>query len=200
MQRSKQSACQMHRQWRSTIPSAPRPTTQTVSIHNRLRLAPPGEAQRVRLTSSRFPSALRLCRQRPAVFSCYQYVTESHCSSTTPVPYGVCNRNGPDTSRTVQQATSSAATSHPGTAWRWAAVVTATLACAAIQSMVSLMWCPSMLAEILADSLIHPPLVLPFALYSRPSSHESFRQTMTSVMIPRRLDTRPRGTKWTINL
>lgn len=69
------------------------------------------------------------------MFSCYQYVTESHCSSTTPVPYGVCNRNGPDTSRTVQQATSSAATSHPGTAWRWAAVVTATLACAAIQSM-----------------------------------------------------------------
>ncbi|PWZ00995.1 hypothetical protein BCV70DRAFT_205609 [Testicularia cyperi] len=40
------------------------------------------------------------------MFSCYQYVTETHCSGTTPVPYGVCNRNGPDTSRAAQKTSS----------------------------------------------------------------------------------------------
>lgn len=67
------------------------------------------------------------------MFSCYQYVTETHCSSTTPVPYGVCNRNGPDTSRAVKHATSSAARSHTGIRWRWTVVAGGIVACSAIQ-------------------------------------------------------------------
>ncbi|CBQ70351.1 conserved hypothetical protein [Sporisorium reilianum SRZ2] len=67
------------------------------------------------------------------MFSCYQYVTETHCSSTTPVPYGVCNRNGPDTSRAVSKATSSATRSQPGASWRWTVALGGLVACSAIQ-------------------------------------------------------------------
>lgn len=69
------------------------------------------------------------------MFSCYQYVTESHCASTTPVPYGVCNKNGPDTSRVVRQASSAAALSAPTSAWRWTMVAAGLLACSAMQAM-----------------------------------------------------------------
>ncbi|CCF54903.1 hypothetical protein NDA11_002063 [Ustilago hordei] len=69
------------------------------------------------------------------MFSCYQYVTESHCVSTTPVPYGVCNKNGPDTSRVIRQASSSAASSAPTLALRWTLALTGLLACSAIQAM-----------------------------------------------------------------
>ena len=41
------------------------------------------------------------------VFSCYQFVTEEHCSGTTPVPFGVCNRNGNDTSNALQNSSAS---------------------------------------------------------------------------------------------
>lgn len=67
------------------------------------------------------------------MFSCYQYVTETHCSSTTPVPYGVCNRNGPDTSRAVKHTTSSATRTQPRTSWRWTVAIGGLVACSAIQ-------------------------------------------------------------------
>ncbi|KIS71035.1 uncharacterized protein UMAG_12121 [Mycosarcoma maydis] len=67
------------------------------------------------------------------MFSCYQYVTETHCSSTTPVPYGVCNKNGPDTSRAVTKAASAASPSQQGLPWRWTLAFAGLLACSAIQ-------------------------------------------------------------------
>lgn len=70
------------------------------------------------------------------MFSCYQYVTESHCSSTTPVPYGVCNKNGPDTSRAVRQTTSGAAPALSLASWRWTMILGGLLACSAIQLTV----------------------------------------------------------------
>ncbi|TKY85173.1 hypothetical protein EX895_006253 [Sporisorium graminicola] len=71
------------------------------------------------------------------MFSCYQYVTETHCSSTTPVPYGVCNRNGPDTSRAVNHATSSATRTPPRSSWRWSVALGGLVACSAIQLLAS---------------------------------------------------------------
>ncbi|KAN0065678.1 hypothetical protein ACQY0O_000808 [Thecaphora frezii] len=49
------------------------------------------------------------------MFSCYQFVTEAHCSATTPVPYGVCKANGMDTSKSIRStssATRSRSTGH----------------------------------------------------------------------------------------
>ncbi|SNX82324.1 uncharacterized protein MEPE_01030 [Melanopsichium pennsylvanicum] len=67
------------------------------------------------------------------MFSCYQYVTETHCSSTSPVPYGVCNMNGPDTSRAVQQAKSAAASIASSSARRWTLAVIGLSACTVLQ-------------------------------------------------------------------
>lgn len=74
---------------------------------------------------------------RYVVLSCYQYVTESHCSATSPVPYGVCNKNGPDTSRSVQRASSAAARASTNLTWRWTLAVVAAVACSAIQLAVN---------------------------------------------------------------
>ena len=71
------------------------------------------------------------------MFSCYQYVTESHCSSTSPVPYGVCNRNGPDTSPAVQQSKSAAARTSPGSTRRWTLALGGLVACTTIQLLAS---------------------------------------------------------------
>ncbi|GAC97337.1 hypothetical protein PHSY_004922 [Pseudozyma hubeiensis SY62] len=67
------------------------------------------------------------------MFSCYQYVTETHCSATTPIPYGVCNKNGPDTSRAVKKATSAATRGQTGPAWWWTVAVGGLVACFALQ-------------------------------------------------------------------
>lgn len=72
-----------------------------------------------------------------AVFSCYQYVTETHCYSTSPVPYGVCNRSGPDTSQAAKQTSSATAHTSPSSSWRWTLALIGVVACSAIQLSVS---------------------------------------------------------------
>ncbi|SPO24926.1 uncharacterized protein UTRI_01430_B [Ustilago trichophora] len=71
------------------------------------------------------------------MFSCYQYVTESHCVSTSPVPYGVCNRNGPDTSRAAKQSSSTATRTYLNSSWRWTLALTGIIACSAVQMMAA---------------------------------------------------------------
>lgn len=67
------------------------------------------------------------------MFSCYQYVTETHCYSTSPVPYGVCNRSGPDTSQAAKQTSSATAHTSPSSSWRWTLALIGVVACSAIQ-------------------------------------------------------------------
>ncbi|EPQ27441.1 uncharacterized protein PFL1_04979 [Pseudozyma flocculosa PF-1] len=69
------------------------------------------------------------------MFSCYQFVTEAHCSGTTPVPYGVCSRNGKDTSNAAR-ATSSASRIGTGGPARWASFALVVLLTAPLSLLV----------------------------------------------------------------
>lgn len=138
MRPSKQSMSRKPRPWLWTIRFARLRTMQTVSSSKQ---ADPTQASRSTVgqhadSSSSRPFVLSAgFLFAHTVFSCYQYVTETHCSATTPVPYGVCNMNGPDTSRAVKKATSAATRSQTGAAWRWTVALGGLVACFALQLM-----------------------------------------------------------------